>query len=208
MLGHGMYNVAGGRYTKFVGSYGPPKLTLSLVISQGGKEQIVTSDASWKTDAGPITFSCIYGGEDYDARREQPGWDRPGFDDSHWKPVQAVDGPGGRLCPTISPPIKVVRHLEPVVITQLADGRYEVDLGENLSARPVITVKGRAGSRVTVEPRNAGASPGRGTPTHTHSRARSNRNSLHHISPISDSSTSTSAAPPGEMAAAYPDCRN
>lgn len=151
MLGNGMYNVPGGRYTKFVGSYGPPKLILCLVVSQGDREQIVTSDPSWKTHDGPITFSCIYGGEDYDARREQPGWDSPGFDDSHWKPAQRVDGPGGRLRPATSPPIKVVRHLKPVSISRLTDGRYEVDLGENLSARPVIRVQGQAGSEVTVE---------------------------------------------------------
>ena len=151
MLGNGMYNVTGGRYTKFLGSYGPPKLILGLAVSQGDHRQIVTSDGSWRTDAGPIEFTCIYGGEDYDARREQPGWDRPGFDDSQWKSVTVVDGPGGTLRPAVSPPIKVVRHLEPVSITKLKDGRYEVDLGENLSARPVIKVLGQAGKQVTIQ---------------------------------------------------------
>jgi hypothetical protein len=151
ILGNGMYNVQGGRYTKFLGSFGPPKLTLCLVVVQGDKEQIITSNGTWKTDAGPITFSCIYGGEDYDARREQLGWDKPGFSDGHWKSVKVVDGPGGRLRPATSPPITVVRHLEPVSVTKLKDGRYEVNLGENLSARPVIKVKGSVGSRVTIE---------------------------------------------------------
>ena len=32
---------------------------------------------SWQWAPGPITFSWIYGGEDYDARIEQPGWDEP-----------------------------------------------------------------------------------------------------------------------------------
>ncbi len=151
MLGNGMYNVPGGRYTKFVGSFGPPKLSLCLVVSQGAGKQVITSDETWKTDDGPIAFSCIYGGEDYDARTEQSGWDKPGFDDGHWNSVKVVDGPGGKLRPATSPPIKVVRHLEPASVTKLEDGRYEVDLGENLSARPVIKVKGKAGSRVTVE---------------------------------------------------------
>jgi hypothetical protein len=34
--------------------------------------------------AGPIRFSCTYGGEDFDARAEQAGWDSPGFDDRNW----------------------------------------------------------------------------------------------------------------------------
>ena len=162
MLGNGMYNVPGGRYTKFVGSFGPPKLILCLVVSQGDKQQIITSDDTWRTDDGPIAFSCIYGGEDYDARREQTGWDKPGFDDSHWKPAKVVEGPGGGLRPATSPPIKVVRHLEPVSVTKLEDRRYEVDLGENLSSRPVIRVRGKAGSRVTIETAERKGQPWRG----------------------------------------------
>lgn len=164
MLGSGMYNVPGGRYTKFIGSFGPPKFILNLEVSQGDKERIITSDDSWRTDDGPIAFSCIYGGEDYDARTEQPGWDKSGFHDDQWIPVKVVDGPGGKLRPAISPPIKVIRHLKPVSVTRLNDGRYEVDLGENLSSRPVIKVKGKAGSRVTIE-----TAEGKGQPWQGHS---------------------------------------
>jgi len=162
MLGNGMYNVQGGRYTKFIGSYGPPKCTVCLVISSGDRKQVVFSDDTWRTDDGPITFSCIYGGEDYDARREQTGWDKPKFNDGRWKPARVVDGPGGELRPAVSPPVKVIRHLEPVSVTKLKDGRYEIDLGENLSARPVIRVKGAAGSRVTIETAERRGQPWKG----------------------------------------------
>ena len=98
MLGNGMYNVTGGRYVKFTGSFGPPKMILRLEIEQAdGTSSAVVSDGSWRTAAGPIVFSCTYGGEDYDARRELPGWDRPGFNDSAWSPPRLVDGPGGVL---------------------------------------------------------------------------------------------------------------
>ena len=72
LLGNGMYNVPGirGRYTKFVGSFGQPKLILQMHIEyRDGTETIVTTDSSWQTAPGPITFSSIYGGEDFDARR-------------------------------------------------------------------------------------------------------------------------------------------
>ena len=83
LLGNGMYNVTGGRYTKFTGSFGPPKLIAQLEIdyADGTREAVVT-DARWKLAPGPITFSCIYGGEDYDARLEQPGWDEPRLNES------------------------------------------------------------------------------------------------------------------------------
>jgi alpha-L-rhamnosidase len=82
MLGNGMYNVplTPGRYQKFHGSFGHPKLLLQFEIKYSdGTSQSVVSDGSWKTSPGPITFTSIYGGEDYDARLRQTGWDRAAF---------------------------------------------------------------------------------------------------------------------------------
>ncbi len=76
MLGNGMYNVVGGRYIKFKGSFGPPKLICQLEVEHtDGSRTVVASDGSWKWSDGPIRFSCTFGGEDYDAREEQTGWD-------------------------------------------------------------------------------------------------------------------------------------
>ena len=151
MLGNGMYNVVGGRYTKFTGTFGPPKLILHLRIDYiDGTSQCVVSDGSWKTAPSPITFSCMYGGEDYDARLDQPGWDRAGFDDAAWTPARVVQGPGGVLRAQTAPPLKVARTLEPAATKRTAPGEYAFDMGENLSARPVITAVGKAGDTITV----------------------------------------------------------
>ena len=151
MLGNGMYNVTGGRYTKFTGSFGEPKLIMQMRIEydDGSVESIVTDD-SWRTDHGPITFSCVYGGEDYDARMEQPGWDEPGFDDAHWKPARMVAGPGGVLRASEAPPVTVAESLRPVRIENPAPGEYVADMGFNLSARPIVKLAGPAGSQVVV----------------------------------------------------------
>ncbi len=70
ILGNGMYNVPGGRYVKFTGSFGPPKLILQLDVEYAdGTSATVASDASWAWAPGPVVFSCIYGGEDYNARK-------------------------------------------------------------------------------------------------------------------------------------------
>ena len=58
-----------GRYKKFKGSFGQPKLIAVVEIDD---DAAIVTDASWQTAPGPITFSCIYGGEDYDARLEEP----------------------------------------------------------------------------------------------------------------------------------------
>ena len=83
MLGNGMYNVqkTQGRYTKFEGSFGVPKMIAELRLGYAdGKAETIGTDAEWKVARGPVTFSSTYGGEDFDARKVQAGWDRAGFD--------------------------------------------------------------------------------------------------------------------------------
>lgn len=151
MLGNGMYNVPGGRYTKFTGSFGPQKLILQLHVRYAdGTEEIVATDNSWRAADSPVTFTCIYGGEDYDARRERPGWDAPGHDDTAWAAAKETEGPGGALRLSEAPPVKVLRTLRPAEIRATAPGKYFVNLGENLSAVPFFTVRGEAGAAVTV----------------------------------------------------------
>ena len=92
MLGNGMYNVPGGRYVKFTGSFGPPKVILQLYVEHAdGTSTVVVSDESWTWAPSPVVFSCIYGGEDYDARQEMPGWDKAGL---RCRRVQAGGGGG------------------------------------------------------------------------------------------------------------------
>ena len=109
---------------------------------------------------GPITFSSIFGGEDYDARLEQPGWDQPGFDDTGWQTVTVVEGPGGRLVAQSAPPIKVIETFSPVAVTEPIPGVFVYDLGQNFSGWPKISLRGPAGA--TVESRRRKYSTKRG----------------------------------------------
>lgn len=151
MLGNGMYNVAGGRYAKFKGSFGPPKLILQLDVEAavGGRATIV-SDESWRVSSGPITFSCIYGGEDHDARREPIGWDAPGFDDSRWRPAVVVEGPGGKLVAQNFPAVRVMKLFRPVSCKEPSPGVRIYDFGQNFSGVPAIEVSGPAGATVKL----------------------------------------------------------
>jgi alpha-L-rhamnosidase len=98
LLGNGMYNVTGNRYIKFWGSFGPPTLKLKLVLEYAdGAVHNIVSDQSWKYSQSPITFNCIFGGEDYDATLEQNGWNTPGFDSNHWRNVVPMEGPNGTI---------------------------------------------------------------------------------------------------------------
>jgi len=155
MLGNGMYRVlqTPGRYTKFTGSFGPPQCVAQLHIEfAGGKSIDIVTDESWKTHPGPITFSSTYGGEDYDARKDQDGWDRAGFDDTAWTRVLVTDGPGGMLRPELAPPIRVMHTYAPVHRTEPRPGVVVYDLGQNFAGWPVITVSGPAGATVKLIP--------------------------------------------------------
>ncbi len=59
-----------------------------------GTTQTLTSNGSWKSLwGGPVMHQHVFDGERYDARKELPGWNMPGFDDSAWlSPV--VSSPG------------------------------------------------------------------------------------------------------------------
>jgi hypothetical protein len=117
MLGSGWFNVSTAAPWNF--NHAPwrasPRLLIELRIEmEDGRVEVISSDASWKTTEGPITYSCNYGGESYDARREQAGWNESGFDDSGWQAAVLVEPPGGRLVSQAMPAIEVSRELAPV----------------------------------------------------------------------------------------------
>jgi hypothetical protein len=75
ITGNGFYNINRERYYKLVIAYGAPKIKMMVRIRYtDGTGEIVITDQSWKTSPSPVTFSSIFGGEDYDAGLEQPGW--------------------------------------------------------------------------------------------------------------------------------------
>ncbi len=155
MLGNGMYRVQkiAGRYTKFTGTFGPPKCIVQLHVDYAnGTSTDVVSDETWRTHPGPVTFSHTYGGEDYDARLEMDGWDRAGFDDAKWSQVIVTEGPGGQLRPELAPPIRVMHTYDAVRRTEPKPGLLVYDLGQNFAGWPSITVSGQAGATVKLIP--------------------------------------------------------
>ena len=155
-LGNGMYNViGGGRFTKFKGSYGPQKAIAQLRFEyDDGSVETVGTDGSWRVAPGPITFSSIYGGEDFDARLVQAGWDKTHFDDSKWSPAQVDNGPGGVLrgMSCSAPAIHTFEVQRPIGSRTLTNGDIVYDLGQNASHVPRIVVTGPAGSTIKIMP--------------------------------------------------------
>jgi alpha-L-rhamnosidase len=155
MLGKGMYRVDGGRYTKFKGSFGKLVAIAQLQLEyEDGTREVVATDGRWRVTAGPITFSCVYGGEDYDARKEPRGWSAAGFDDSLWRAASVTSGPGGSLkgFTSTAPPLGKFETLQPVHVKRLSERVSVYDLGQNVSLMPQLSVRGPSGSSVTITP--------------------------------------------------------
>ncbi|MGB8193216.1 MAG: family 78 glycoside hydrolase catalytic domain, partial [Chitinophagaceae bacterium] len=133
------------------GAHGFPKLILRMQLeySDGSTENII-SDESWKAAPSPITFSSIYGGEDYNATLEQAEWNTASFDDAQWRQVVTVQGPA--VLYAQASPLKVHEVLTPVKAIYISNSITVYDLGQNASGIPQITVKGKKGDTVRIVP--------------------------------------------------------
>jgi hypothetical protein len=155
VLGSGMYNVQPGRYVKFVSAFRPLTAIAQIRLEyEDGTVDVVGTDGGWRVTSGPIVFSNVYGGEDYDARLEPRGWDRSGFDDSSWTPAAILDAPGRSLrgASHASPPFRTYETLAPAAVRELRPGVAVYDFGQNASMMPRLRVRGPAGASVKMIP--------------------------------------------------------
>lgn len=149
-LGNGFYNAVGSRYRKLWVTFGPPTLFLKLQICyKDGTQDVISSSADWKYALSPITFNDIYGGEDYDSRLEQVGWNKPGFDDRNWIPVVVQEAPNGTLRAQQVTSVRSMKEYEVAKMTKV-DTSYVFDMGQNLSGYPEITLMGKKGQTVKL----------------------------------------------------------
>jgi len=153
VVGNGFFNINRERYRKLTIAFGNPMLLSRLVITYAdGSRETIDSGEEWKASPSPVTYTSIFGGEDYDARLEQPGWNEPGFADAGWRAAVRVDPPAGRLRGASDHPIRVHEMFDPVRIAQTVGGSPVYDFGQNASGIVELTVKGRKGQEIVLTP--------------------------------------------------------
>jgi len=129
-----------------------PKFCMNLrLIYEDGTEETVCTGQDWKTTLSPIIFNSIYTAEHYDARLEQPGWDKAGFDDSKWGSPICTGMPSQNIAAQALHPIRNVEEIVPKEMIQMDDSTFIYNFGKNFSGVSQIKVSGVAGTTIRLK---------------------------------------------------------
>ncbi|MDC2957922.1 family 78 glycoside hydrolase catalytic domain [Streptomyces gilvifuscus] len=129
---------------------------LEITYTDGSRTTVSSGD-HWKArrQAGLLPAKGSAGSSYYtvpqeywDLRQEPVGWTRPGFDDSGWH-TPVVRAAISDLVPApIEPPR--LHDVAPASVTEVADGRWLVDLGREIVGGLSLEVTGNAGDTVEI----------------------------------------------------------
>lgn len=133
----------------FYGEY-PSALVQLEIEYEDGTSQTITSDESWTASTGPVLESDIQMGVTYDARLEQPGWNRPGFDDSAWQAVAVVRPDVGALQAQPHEPIRITEEVQAKRVFPSPNGGYIFDFGQNFAGVARLQLVGDPGQEITI----------------------------------------------------------
>ncbi|MCG3123548.1 MAG: hypothetical protein GIKADHBN_01968 [Phycisphaerales bacterium] len=146
-----------GWYAGHVGLGGPHRYGATArawarldITYEDGTTSAVGTDQTWRASNGPLLQSDMLMGETYDARREMPGWNQPGFSDASWKPAQLFAGPFPAMTAAVDEPVRVMAELESRTVAEPKPGVFVFDLGQNMVGWARLKVKGKAGDTVTL----------------------------------------------------------
>ncbi|QQS95071.1 alpha-L-rhamnosidase [Sphingobacterium spiritivorum] len=116
------------------------------IVYTDGSEETITSDNNWKTSSGPITYNNIYTGEHYDARLENPEWDKPGFDDTEWQDIRYRNPPSPTIVSQQIAPIRLVNTYKPQSVRKIDEKTYVFDMGQNMAGITQLKIRGPEGT--------------------------------------------------------------
>ncbi|HLJ57434.1 MAG TPA: family 78 glycoside hydrolase catalytic domain, partial [Chthonomonadaceae bacterium] len=123
-------------------------------LADGKRAQVIT-DGSWKTHPSPNRLLGVwdfmnYGGEEYDARREVPGWCLAGLDETAWQPAH-VYSPQVTVSAERLEPNRRVHALHAAAVERKPDRSIHVDMGANFAGWVEIPVQGKPGDRIELQ---------------------------------------------------------
>lgn len=137
------------------GWLGTARLRVQIEIDyQDNTTEILTSDRFRSVTTGPIMYSSIFDGEQYDARLDIPQIHEPGIPpglmNAHWAWAHNTNDPVGKMVAQKINPIRIVEQITPTLLKEPSPGIYVFDAGRNLAGWAAIKVKGDTGTKITL----------------------------------------------------------
>ncbi len=144
---------------------------LVITYTDGTEETVVTDPNTWYYfNDGPITYSSLFQGEVYDARKEAAieGWAEASYDPSGWKKAREVNPEGVithdqmieqnrmpavndfsalKLIGQYGQTVKKIDELTAIAVEEVRPGVYVYDMGQNMVGVPRITLSGETAGK-------------------------------------------------------------
>ncbi|MGD0767827.1 MAG: family 78 glycoside hydrolase catalytic domain [Tepidisphaeraceae bacterium] len=136
--------------------YDQPIARVQLDMTVDGKPRMIGTDANWrcKTSGRSILGKWSwdnFGGEQVDARLDEPAWSSPQFPASDWAAVSEVPPPPVPAEVQRTAADRVIKTVPAVSCTDLGGGFYALDFGVNLTGWLSLRLpRLRAGQVVTI----------------------------------------------------------
>lgn len=168
LVGYGPNKIGRNFYGK------TPALLAQVVVEfEDGSRKIIGTDKTWKVAAdGPIREADLLMGEAYDARKEIPGWNQPGFKDAGWttaipsaqngslkapffdnrgvREIELAFQKPAKLQAYPGVPVRVTEEIHAQTITEPTPGTYIVDFGVNFAGIVRLKATAPAGQKVQL----------------------------------------------------------
>jgi alpha-L-rhamnosidase len=156
MLGIGWFGDHMGFNANWQDQYGvrPSMMAMIAIEYTDGKKEYIVTDNSWKCyNQGPILANSLFNGEDYDARKELPGWTNGSYNDTAWEQVEIFEAPAETviLQGYVGLTIQNNVTLKAISVKKVGDKNFVYDMGQNLAGVPrLVNMKGKAGQTITI----------------------------------------------------------
>ncbi len=125
------------------------KYACSIQLVYGDREEWILTGEDWKSfQDGPLQENDLKKQEVYDATKEMPGWNEPGFEDGGWHGCALAEYTG-KVIPMEGEPLLMQERFTPKVL-HTSDGNTVLDFGQNLAGIVEFTVSGKAGTKVSM----------------------------------------------------------
>jgi alpha-L-rhamnosidase len=128
-----------------------PKLLVQIELTyDDGHVDTIVSEPGWRCAYGPIVETDMQMGETYDARLEEPGWDRAGLDDASWRRAASASGARTHLVAERCEPVRATQEIHPISHRLLPGGATLFDLGQNMVGWIRLHLSAPAGRTLTL----------------------------------------------------------